>query len=47
MLDQADVAALFTVRGFLDTDYVAMLREAAPHLRCLDHVVLLAGSARR
>jgi acyl-CoA synthetase (AMP-forming)/AMP-acid ligase II len=44
VLDQADVALLFTVRGFLDTDYVAMLREAAPHLRCLDHVVFLAGS---
>ena len=25
VLDRADVAALFTVRGFLDTDYVAML----------------------
>ena len=44
VLDRADVALLFTVRGFLDTDYVAMLRQAAPHLRCLDHVVFLAGS---
>jgi HIP---CoA ligase len=44
VLDRADVAALFTVRGFLGTDYVAMLRETAPHLRCLDHVVFLAGS---
>ena len=44
VLDRADVAALFTVRGFLDTDYVAMLRETAPHLRCLDHVVFLAGA---
>ena len=44
VLDRADVAALFTVRGFLDTDYVAMLRDTAPQLRCLDHVVLLSGA---
>ena len=30
VLDRADAAALFTVRGFLDTDYVAMLRDTAP-----------------
>ena len=44
VLDRADAAVLFTVRGFLDADYVAMLRDTAPHLRCLDHVVFLAGA---
>ena len=44
VLDRADAAALFTVRGFLDADYVAMLRDTAPHLRCLDHVVVLSGA---
>jgi len=44
VLDRADAAVLFTVRGFLDADYVAMLRDTAPHLRCLEHVVLLVGA---
>jgi HIP---CoA ligase len=44
VLDRVDAAALFTVRGFLDTDYVALLHDAAPHLRCLDHLVLFAGA---
>ena len=44
VLDRADAAALFTVRGFLDTDYVALLRDAAPRLRCLDRLVLLGGA---
>jgi len=43
VLGRADAAALFTVRGFLGTDYVAMLRATAPQLRCLDHLVLLSG----
>jgi acyl-CoA synthetase (AMP-forming)/AMP-acid ligase II len=43
VLDRADAACLFTVRGFLGTDYVAMLRDASPNLRCLDRVVLLSG----
>jgi HIP---CoA ligase len=43
VLGRADAAALFTVRGFLDTDYVAMLRAADPGLRCLDRLVLLSG----
>ena len=47
VLDRADAVALFTVRGFLDTDYVAMLRDAAPDLPCLEHVVLLAGAHDR
>ena len=47
VLERADAAALFTVRGFLDTDYVALLRDTAPDLRCLDHVVLPGGRARR
>jgi len=41
VLDRADAAALFTVRGFLDADYPAMLRAASPSLRCLERVVLL------
>jgi acyl-CoA synthetase (AMP-forming)/AMP-acid ligase II len=41
VLERADVSALFTVRGFLGTDYPAMLRDACPTLRCLERVVLL------
>ena len=44
VLERADASALFTVRGFLDVDYLAMLRDTAPQLRCLDHVVLLSGA---
>ncbi len=43
VLDRVDARALFTVRGFLDTDFPAMLRATQPSLRCLDQVVLLAG----
>ena len=43
VLAQSDATALFTVRGFLNVDYVSMLRATDPHLRCLDDVVLLAG----
>jgi acyl-CoA synthetase (AMP-forming)/AMP-acid ligase II len=43
VLHRADAAALFTVRGFLGTDYVGLLRDAAPDLRCLDRTVLLSG----
>jgi HIP---CoA ligase len=46
ILATADVAAIFTVDGFLDADYVAMLRDAGPDLRCLQHVVLFDGAAR-
>ena len=44
VLDRSGAVALFTVRGFLDTDYVALLRDAAPDLPCLEHPVLLAGA---
>jgi acyl-CoA synthetase (AMP-forming)/AMP-acid ligase II len=43
VLARAGVRALFTVRGFLDTDYPAMLRATEPSLPCLDDVVLMAG----
>ena len=44
ILEQADVAALFTVDGFLGADYVGMLQDCAPQLRCLDRVVMLDGA---
>ena len=44
VLDRSGAVALFTLRGFLDTDYVALLRDAAPDLPCLEHPVLLAGA---
>jgi acyl-CoA synthetase (AMP-forming)/AMP-acid ligase II len=43
VLDRADAAALFTVRGFLGADYPAMLRADSPSLRCLDRIVVLDG----
>jgi HIP---CoA ligase len=46
VLGKADAAALFTVDGFLGADYVGMLRECAPGLRCLDRVVLFDAPAR-
>jgi acyl-CoA synthetase (AMP-forming)/AMP-acid ligase II len=39
VLDRADVSRLFTVDGFLGNDYVAMLQQEAPSLRCLRSVV--------
>ncbi len=47
VLDRVNAAALFTVRGFLDTDYLDMLHATAPGLRCLDRVVLFAGTDNR
>jgi len=44
VLDRVDATALFTVGGFLDTDYPELLRTAAPELRCLDRLVLFSGS---
>ena len=41
----AACAALFTVRGFLDTDYPALLAAPASRSR-LEHTILLAGDAR-
>ena len=43
ILAKADAAALFTVDGFLGADYVGMLRECAPELRCLGRVVVFDG----
>jgi acyl-CoA synthetase (AMP-forming)/AMP-acid ligase II len=34
---------LFTVRGFLDTDYPALLRESGVPLPALEHTIVLAG----
>jgi len=45
VLGRSGARVLFTVRGFLDTDYPALLREAGVDLPALDHVVLLAGEA--
>jgi HIP---CoA ligase len=45
VLEKADVRMLFTVNGFLGTDYQAMLRAAAPSVRALDDVVLISGDA--
>ena len=36
---------LFTVTGFLGTDYVAMLREAGSAAAALEHIVVLQGDA--
>lgn len=46
VLEQADVAALFTVDGFLGADYVGMLQASAPQLRCLGRVVMIDGTSR-
>lgn len=46
VLEQADVAALFTVDGFLGADDVGMLQTSAPQLRCLDRVTMIDGTTR-
>ncbi len=43
VLQRSGARVLFTVRGFLDTDYPALLAEANFELPALEHVVLLAG----
>ncbi|HYV58967.1 MAG TPA: FadD3 family acyl-CoA ligase [Acidimicrobiia bacterium] len=45
VLDRSRARALFTVRGFLDTDYPALLAEAGVELPALEHTVLLAGDS--
>ncbi len=45
VLEKADVSLLFTVEGFLGVDYVAVARDAAPHLRALREPVILKGAA--
>jgi acyl-CoA synthetase (AMP-forming)/AMP-acid ligase II len=43
VLERSGARVLFTVRGFLDTDYPALLAEAGVQLPALEHTVLLAG----
>ncbi len=43
VLARSGARVLFTVRGFLDTDYPALLAAAGEELPMLDHKVLLAG----
>jgi acyl-CoA synthetase (AMP-forming)/AMP-acid ligase II len=44
ILDRSGARALFTVRGFLDTDYPALLAAAGVALSALDRTILLAGA---
>jgi acyl-CoA synthetase (AMP-forming)/AMP-acid ligase II len=43
VLARSGARVLFTVRGFLDTDYPALLAEAGVELPALEHTVLLSG----
>ena len=43
VLARSGARALFTVRGFLDTDYPALLASAGVALPALEHTILLAG----
>jgi acyl-CoA synthetase (AMP-forming)/AMP-acid ligase II len=43
VLQRSRARALFTVRGFLDTDYPALLAEAGLELPDLEHRILLSG----
>jgi HIP---CoA ligase len=45
VLTRSGVRALCTVRGFLDTDYPALLADAGVELPALDHTILLDGDA--
>lgn len=45
VLDASRASMLFTVRGFLDTDYVGLLRTAERELPHLKEVVVLRGDA--
>ncbi len=45
ILGRSGARALFTVRGFLDTDYPALLAGADVELSALEHTILLAGEA--
>ncbi|HEY6462832.1 MAG TPA: AMP-binding protein, partial [Polyangiaceae bacterium] len=44
VLGRSGARVLFTVRGFLGTDYVAMLHGAGEALRALERVVVMAGA---
>ena len=43
VLERSGARALFTVRGFLDTDYPALLAAAGTELPALEQTILLAG----
>jgi HIP---CoA ligase len=43
ILGRSEARALFAVRGFLDTDYPALLANAGIELPALEHTILLAG----
>ena len=45
VLSRSRARVLFTVRGFLDTDYPALLADADAELPALEHTVLLSGDA--
>jgi len=45
VLGKSRARMLFTVTNFLDTDYVAMLRESGEDLPSLEHIVVLSGDA--
>jgi acyl-CoA synthetase (AMP-forming)/AMP-acid ligase II len=45
VLARSGARVLFTVRGFLDTDYPALLAKAGVEIPALEHTVLLAGDA--
>ena len=45
LLEKSEARVLFTVTDFLDTDYVALLREASPDLPDLQTIVVLRGEA--
>jgi acyl-CoA synthetase (AMP-forming)/AMP-acid ligase II len=46
LLDKSGAKALFTVTGFLDVDYVALLRDTDVELPELAQIVVLRGDAR-
>ena len=45
LLEKSGAKVLFTVVGFLETDYVALLRETGAALPMLEHIVVLRGDA--
>ena len=45
VLGKARARALFTVTGFLDTDYVSLLRDADADLPALEQIVVVRGDA--
>jgi acyl-CoA synthetase (AMP-forming)/AMP-acid ligase II len=45
VLARSRARVLFTVRGFLDTDYPALLANAGVALPALEHTILLSGAA--